>query len=95
MEYKKAYLEFKTLEYFWMDDLIEKVVPGKHTTKPMVAKMLKAKGGYVEDDRTINIYWRCGIRTTVFSGMHKDKDMPQCVQSLFRAKQERLQNKLS
>lgn len=92
LEYKKAYPEFKTLEYFWMDDLIEKVVPGKHTTMPMIVKMLKGKGGYVEDDRTISIYWRCKIKTTVFSGVQKDKDMPQCVQSLFRARQERLQN---
>lgn len=59
---------------------------------PMIVKMLKGKGGYVEDDRTISIYWRCKIKTTVFSGVQKDKDMPQCVQSLFRVRQERLQN---
>ncbi len=91
LEYKKTYPEFPTVEYYWLDDLIERVEPGKHTTMPIVAKMLKGKGGYVEDDRTISIYWRCGIKTTVFSGVKKDKDMPQCVKSLVLAKKERQQ----
>ena len=89
LEYKRRIPAFQQLDYYWLDDLTERIEIGRHTAMPMVVKMLKGKGGHVQDDRTITIYWRCGIKTIFFSGVDKDKDMPQCVLSLYRAKKER------
>ena len=45
------------------------------------------------DDRTMRIFWRCGIISTVPSGVCKDKDDPKFVAKLFKKAQEARQKR--
>ena len=84
IRYKKESPVITNLEYCLLDDLVSRVSLGRHSSLPMVMKMIRAKGGEIDDDRTITIYWRCGLKTTMFSGIEKDKDLPVCLLSLYR-----------
>lgn len=89
IRYKEEYPTMEKADFYWIDDLIEKIEIGKHTMMPVMVKTIQAKGGYIKDDRTVTVYWKCGVKTTIFSGVEDDKDTPQIQLSLYRAKLER------
>ena len=45
---------------------------------------MKAAGDEFIDDRVIRIFWRCGIVSTVPSGVKNDKDDPQYLVERYR-----------
>ena len=58
---KQQYPVFKTVEYWWVDDITEYVTIGKHDSK---------------EDATVTVFWKDGQQTTVFSGVRNKKDLP-------------------
>lgn len=71
MQVKEKYPSFSKIDYWWLDDLVESISFGLHSHNATELK----KGGI--DDRTISIHWRCGIVTTVSSGVLRDSQHPR------------------
>jgi hypothetical protein len=71
LQVKEKYPSFSKIDYWWLDDLIERIDFGLHSH---TASELK-KGGI--DDRTISIHWKCGSVTTLSSGVLRDSQDPR------------------
>lgn len=82
-------IEEETLEYWWLDDNVERIEFGAHMMMPRVEKMLRAKRGKIRDDRTMTVKWKDGRETTVSTGITMDKQMPMTMVSLYDAWLER------
>lgn len=76
---KRAHPELGRVDYYWLDDLVEYITFGKHCKE-----WAPGEAAY-PDDRTVTVHWKCGLRTTVFSGVGEEKDMPGRVLGLYRA----------
>ena len=65
LKYKREYPRMKKVDYWWVDDLVDHIEFGKHlrTTKELIA--LEVKGTPDPDDRSMKVYWKCGLVTTV------------------------------
>ena len=53
---------FQTVEYYWVDDLIDHIDLGLHKDK---------------ETRTLTVHWRCGLDTTVPTNIDPVKDDPE------------------
>lgn len=73
---KEEHPAFEKLDYWWIDELIERIDFGLHSH---TAADLKAMGDMdsIMDDRTISILWRCGLISTVSSGVKTSFDDPR------------------
>ena len=71
LQVKEKHPSFSKIDYWWLDDLIERIDFGLHSH---TASELK-KGGI--DDRTISIHWKCGSVTTLSSGVLRDSQDPR------------------
>lgn len=71
LQIKEKYPSFSRIEYWWLDDLVESINFGlhSHTTTEL-------KNGGV-DDRTVSIHWKCGIISTLSSGVVRDSQDPR------------------
>ena len=76
---KEEYPTFNTIDYWWLDDLVESISFGLHTHNTTELK----KGGI--DDRTVSVHWKCGIVTTVSSGVVRDSQDPRYKAGLWDA----------
>lgn len=65
---------FQKVDYYWVDELVDTIRFGRHTG---------------EEDRTLEVYWRCGVKTIVDSGICKDKDNPEYVAALYHSWRKR------
>lgn len=83
LQMKKQYPAFPQLEYFWMDNLIDHMELGKHTFNESELKAMEGTKRIEKDDRTLSIYWRCGIKTTVSSGVKRDSQHPRHIAKLW------------
>ena len=100
---------FDTIDYWWVDELVDHIEFGEHSKTQRELLRLKAlkkartsegKEGAAEesveqaiiDDRTMRVFWRCGIVSTVPSGVLADKDNPRYVAKLFNDAQQREQD---
>ena len=76
LKYKSNKPTLDTVEYYWVDDLIDHITFGAHTlTNEIVTEKTQAGEEYTED-RTLTVYWKFGMKTTVKSGVEKDSDNP-------------------
>ena len=78
MKYKSQKPSMPNVDFYWVDDLIDHIELGRHDLTAATAR-----GGQPED-RTVSIYWKCGIKTTVLSGVTRDCDNPKHVAELLR-----------
>lgn len=93
LKYKREYPRMKKVDYWWVDDLVDHIEFGKHirTTKELIA--LEAKGTPDPGDRTMKVYWKCGLVTTVPSGVFYDSDLPGRVAKRYHSQQMRKADK--
>ena len=68
-----------SVEYWWVDDLIDHVEFGAHSHTGREFARLAALGEPITDDRTVKVYWNCGLITTVSSGIFDERDHPASV----------------
>jgi hypothetical protein len=54
--------DFQTVEYYWVDELIDHIDLGLHRDK---------------ETRTLTVHWRCGFDTTVPTNIDPVKDDPE------------------
>ena len=73
---KEEHPTFEKIDYWWLDELVERIDFGLHSH---TASDLKALGDMdsIIDDRTISIRWRCGLVSTVPSGVKTTRDDPR------------------
>lgn len=71
LKVKEKNPSFGKIDYWWLDDLVESIRFGLHSHNATELK----KGGI--DDRTVSIRWRCGIVTTLSSGVLRDSQDPR------------------
>ena len=89
LDIKKQHPSFGKVDYWWVDELIDHIEFGAHMVAPTEAARLRAAGREFRDDRTMKVFWKCGMVSTVMSGITKDCDQPQYVASLVNAQNER------
>ncbi|MBP3802514.1 MAG: recombinase family protein [Oribacterium sp.] len=74
---KAQYLVFKAIEFWWLDEFVEKMEFGQHSYTASDLKLMDPEQAEVLDDRTLTITWRCGLKTTVSSGVVRDSHDPK------------------
>lgn len=79
LEIKKEYPEMASVEYWWVDDLIDHIEFGAHSRTELEIRRLAALGEDAADDRTMKVFWKCGLITTVHSGVVTGKDHPASI----------------
>ena len=85
LEMKKAHPAFDRVDYWWVDDLIDHIEFGKHSRMPMQYRRMAALGKPVTDDRTMKVFWKCGLITTVMSGVDADREHPAYIAELYNS----------
>lgn len=90
LEFKREYPEMKKVGYWWVDDLIDHIEFGKHSRKTKELIALEVKGTSDTADRTMKVYWKCGLVTTVPSCVEYDKELPSRVAELYHNQQKRI-----
>ena len=90
---KKETPAFESVDYWWVDDLIDRIEFGEHKSNARDILRMKAMGMEPDDDRTMKVYWRCGVVTTVPSGALEGRDDPMKVAQMHRRMLERQQKK--
>ena len=73
---KKKTPVFESVDYWWVDDLIDHIEFGKHSVDARELMRMKALGNDAGDDRVMKVFWRCGIVTMVPSGAVTERDDP-------------------
>lgn len=76
---KKEYPSMVSVEYWWVDDLVDHIEFGAHSRPDKKYRRMVALGEQVEDDRTMKVFWKCGLVTTVMSGVDADSEHPPLI----------------
>ncbi len=71
---KEEYPTLDAVHYWWLDDLVRELSFGQHSHMDSELRML---GENAVDDRTISVHWRCGLTTTLSSGVLNDRQDPK------------------
>nr|MBQ4458420.1 recombinase family protein [Clostridia bacterium] len=73
LEEKNRHPIMKRIDFWWLDEYVSKIEFGQHShTATELEAMPKAA-----DDRTITVTWKCGLTTTVPSGVVRDSQDPR------------------
>ena len=80
---KKAHPVFTRVDYYWVDDLIDHIEIGPHCMESTECLRKEITEGNYVDDRTVSVFWKCGMKTTVFSGIERERDMPQYIAGIY------------
>ena len=84
LKYKTELPEMERVDFYWVDDLIDHITFGQHSlTTKVILEQIRESRETVED-RTISVFWKCGLKTTLTSGVFKDCDNPVYLAGLMR-----------
>ena len=89
LEIRKAHPVMKSVDFWWVDDLIYHIEFGAHSRTDREYRRLAALGEDVVDDRTMKVFWKCGLITTVMSGVDADREHPPMIAELYNSYLER------
>jgi len=89
LEIRKEYPVMKRVDFWWVDDLIDHIEFGAHSRTDREYRRLAALGEHVTDDRTMKVFWKCGLITTVMSGVDADREHPAMIADLYNSYLER------
>ncbi len=68
---------FETIEYWWLDEYMDSISFGQHSHTASELKVMDPETSKLLDDRTISIKWKCGLVTTLPSGIKRDSQHPR------------------
>lgn len=63
------------VEYYWLEDLVDKIEIDAHLSVSCALSESE------NDDRTITVFWKFGLKTIVPTGLEKEKDNPRHIQN--------------
>ncbi len=84
LQIKKEHPAMERVDFWWVDDLIDHIEFGAHSKSDKEFRRLAALGAQLTEDRTMKVYWKCGLITTVRSGVKSDRDHPALVADLYQ-----------
>ena len=90
---KKKQPKLSHVHYWWVEDLIDHIDFGRHSYKESEVERMRAEGDGFIDDRVVRVFWRCGIVSTVPSGVIRDKDDPKFIAGLYQEQIKRREAK--
>ena len=93
LKVKKENPELTSVDFWWVDDLVDHIGFGAHSRTEREYRRLTALGEQVTDDRTMKAYWKCGLITTVMSGVDSDREHPPMIADLYNSYLERQKKK--
>ena len=93
LEIRKKYPVMKRVDFWWVDDMIDHIEFGAHSRTDREYRRLAALGQEVTDDRTMKAFWKCGLITTVMSGVDADREHPPMIADLYNKFLERQKEK--
>ena len=73
---KEEHPIFQSIEYWWLDEYVEAITLGQHSYTASDLKLM-GKGSALVDDRNVTVKWRCGLESTVPSGVLRDSQDPR------------------
>lgn len=68
---------FEQIEFWWLDEYVEDISFGQHSHTASELKAMEPDAAKELDDRTISIKWKCGLLTTLPSGVKRDSQHPR------------------
>lgn len=74
---KAEHPAFETIEYWWLDEYVDSISFGQHSHTASELKAMEPDAVKEMDDRTISIKWKCGLVTTLPSGVKRDSQHPR------------------
>ena len=74
---RERYPEMDSVEYWWLDDLVRSITFGKHTYTQTELMEMPEDVRKTVDDRTVTVHWKCGVNTTLPSGVSRDSQHPR------------------
>lgn len=77
LEAKEKYPAFETIEYWWLDEFVREFSFGQHSYTASALQEMDETVARAVDDRTVTITWKCGLTTTVPSGVVRDSHDPR------------------
>ena len=80
---KQEYPEMQSVEFWWVDDLVDHIEFGAHTTTEKEYRRKRALREEVTDDRIMKVFWKCGLITTVRSEVVDARDNPYTVAEMY------------
>jgi hypothetical protein len=73
---KEEFPSFSSVEYWWLDDLVEEIDFGKHSYSPTELSAMPREMRVNADDSTMTITWKCGLKQEVSTGIIRDSQFP-------------------
>lgn len=67
---------FQSIEYWWLDDLVEEIRFGQHSHTASEIAVMTRDEAKAQDDRTVSVHWKCGMVSIMFSGVERDSQDP-------------------
>ena len=83
LQIKREHPTFDRVDFWWVDELIDHIEFGAHSKTEREYMRLAAMGEQVADDRTLKVFWKCGLITTVMSGVDADREHPPMIAELY------------
>lgn len=77
LKIKEEYPVMEGIHYWWLDELVASITLGRHTYTATQLDGMPADLMDKADDRTVTIHWRCGLETTLPSGVIRDSHDPR------------------
>ena len=77
LKVKEEHPAFDSIEYWWLDDLIANITLGQHSYTASDLALMEDATAKAVDDRTVTITWKCGLVTTLPSGVLRDSQHPR------------------
>ena len=74
---KEEFPSFSSVEYWWLDDLVEEIDFGKHSYSPTELSAMPREMRVNADDSTMTITWKCGLKQEVSTGIIRDSQFPR------------------
>ena len=77
LKVKEEHPAFEAIEYWWLDDLVADITLGQHSYTASDLALMEEATAKAVDDRTVTVTWKCGLITTLPSGVLRDSQHPR------------------
>ncbi|MCI8391826.1 MAG: recombinase family protein [Roseburia sp.] len=85
--YKRRTEAFERVDYYWVDDLIDAVTFGLHSGyERRMAPVMKVEEA---EDHRVYVHWKCGLMSSVPSGLRRVSEMPAYLVEKWRGKEKK------
>ncbi len=86
---------FGRVDYYWIDELVDHIEFGTHRGRRGHWRARSDIKAHPEEweDYTMTVFWKCGLKSTVFSGVNSYTETPENIVGLYGAYLKRLKER--